>query len=65
MICYLHHTVEVTSERREPHNVGMPLQNAQGELLIERGFKLQMAIQQIELGIVYFGLVSVRAHYSG
>ena len=61
VICYLHHAVEVTSERREPYNVGMLLQNSQSELLIERGFKLQMAIQQIELGIVYFWLVSVRA----
>ena len=40
VICYLHHTVEVTSQRREPDNVGMPLQNAQRELLIERRFKL-------------------------
>ena len=56
VICDLHHTVEVTSERREPHNVGMPLQNAQSELLIERGVEVQVAIQQIELGIVYFRL---------
>ena len=65
VICYLHHTVEVTAQRREPDNVGMPLQNAQSELLVERGVKLQMPIQQIELGIVYFGRVSVRARHGG